>query len=58
MGQRRKCPARTPGFGDLPPSNFKFSPQIDESRILYFRDLGYIRNISVCTNTLILYNLL
>ena len=50
--RKRKYPAGTPGFGDLPPSNFKFPPQIDESRILYFRVLGYIRDISVCTNTL------
>ena len=36
--RKRKYPAGTPGFGDLTPSNFKFPPQIDESRILYFRD--------------------
>ena len=46
-------PGGTPGFGDLPPSNSKFPPQIDGSRILYFRDLGYIRDISVCANTLL-----
>ena len=51
--RKRKYPAGTPGFGNLPPSNFKFPPQIDESRILYIRDLGYIRDISVCANTLL-----
>ena len=50
--RKRRYPAGTPGFGDLPPSNFKFPPQIDGSRILNFRDLGYIRDISVCANTL------
>ena len=49
--RKRNYPAGTPGFGDLPPSNFKFPPQIDESRILYFRDLGYIRDIKVFAQT-------
>ena len=47
MFVQRKYPAGAPGFGDLPPSNFKFPPQIDGSRILYLRD------ISVCANTLL-----
>ena len=32
--RQRKYPAGTPGFGDIPPSNFKFPPQIDGSQIL------------------------
>lgn len=47
MFAQRKYPARTPGFANLPPSNFRFPPQIDGSRILYFRD------ISVCAKTLL-----
>ena len=46
--RKQKYPAGITGFGDLSPSNFKFSPQIDGSRIFYFRDLGHIRDNSVC----------
>ena len=45
---KRKYPAGTPGFDDLTPPNFILPPQIDGFQIFCFRDLGFIRNISVC----------
>ena len=48
--RKQKYPAGTRGFGDLPPSNLKFPPQIDGFRILYFRIFPFAQTLFFSLN--------